>query len=197
MTSAESSEPTPPMSPVAPRKERNPRTVALGLLGVVVGIVLLLVVFVFAIPSLTESGNVKVKLGTDTFDAGLSDQAGRRHPPGRTDPVLRRGQRPERHLPPAPRRRRRHRVAGVRRPPHRDQPRLHVDVGRGRRPVHRPLRRHRRGPADGSGLKQYQVVVTESGTVVINLDPDNPIPSSSTTSASTTTTLRVTGTTPG
>ena len=62
------------MSPVAPRKERNPRTVALGLMGVVVGIVLLLVVFVYAIPSLTESGDVKVKLGTDTFDAGLSDK---------------------------------------------------------------------------------------------------------------------------
>ena len=48
---------------------------------------------------------------------------------------------------------------------------------------------------DGTGLKQYQVVVTESGTVVINLDPDNPIVTS-TTSSSTTTTLLVTGTTP-
>ena len=62
------------MSPVAPRKERNSRTVALGLAGVVVGIILLLVVFVFAIPSLTESGNVKVQLGTDTFDAGLTSK---------------------------------------------------------------------------------------------------------------------------
>ena len=40
-------------------------------------------------------------------------------------------------------------------------------------------------------------MVTEAGTVVINLDPDHPIESSTTSSSSTTTTLHVTGTTPG
>ena len=183
------------MSPVAPRKERNPRTVALGLIGVVVGIVLLLVVFVFAIPSLTESGNVKVKLGTDTFDAGLANKRAetiRRGGPllfsdvasGQNDIYLQ-------HLGEDD-------AVGW----------LAFDARRTGTSRDCTLTWDEDGnqftdpcdgtvvPADGSGLKQYQVVVTESGTVVINLDPDNPIPSSSTTSASTTTTLRVTGTTP-
>jgi hypothetical protein len=38
--------------------------------GVAVGIVLVLLLFVVAIPSLTESGTVEVKLGSDTYDAG-------------------------------------------------------------------------------------------------------------------------------
>jgi hypothetical protein len=44
--------------------------------GLVLGIVLVLVVFVLAVPSLTESGKVEVKLGPDRFDAGSAeDQA--------------------------------------------------------------------------------------------------------------------------
>ena len=81
--------------PVAPRRQRNPRTLVLGVAGLVLGLVLLIVVFVVAVPSLTESGKVKVKLGSDTFDAGsttkraesirrdgpllFSDPAGGRH----------------------------------------------------------------------------------------------------------------------
>ncbi len=183
------------MSPVAPRKERDPRTLVLGLLGVVVGIVLLLVVFVFAIPSLTESGNVKVQLGTDTFDAGLTSKradAIRRDGPilfsdvasGQNDIYLQ-------HLGDDD-------ATGW----------LAFDARRTGTTRNCTLTWDGDSaqftdpcdgtvvPADGTGLKQYQVVVTEAGTVVINLNPDKPIPSSSTTSSSTTTTIRVTGTTP-
>jgi hypothetical protein len=40
--------------------------------GLAVGIVLVLVVFVLAIPNLTESGQVQVQLGPDSYDAGLA-----------------------------------------------------------------------------------------------------------------------------
>jgi len=42
----------------------------LALGGIALGIILVLVLFVVAIPSLTESGKVQVKLGSDTYDAG-------------------------------------------------------------------------------------------------------------------------------
>lgn len=58
------------MSPVAPSRRRNPRSMVLAVAGIVLGIALVLVLFVVAIPSLTESGKVEVKLGPDTFDAG-------------------------------------------------------------------------------------------------------------------------------
>lgn len=38
-----------------------------------VGIVVVLAVFVFAIPSLTESGKVKIQLGDDRFEAGPAE----------------------------------------------------------------------------------------------------------------------------
>jgi len=183
------------MSPVAPRKERNSRTVALGLAGVVVGIILLLVVFVFAIPSLTESGNVKVQLGTDTFDAGLTSKRAesiRRDGPllfsdvasGQNDIYLQ-------HLGDDD-------ATGwlafdARRAGATRDCTLHwdVDANQFTDPCDGTT-----VTADGQGLKQYQVVVTQAGTVVINLNPDNPIESSSTSSSSTTSTIRVTGTTP-
>jgi len=62
------------MSPVAPTRGRSPRSMVLAVAGMVAGIILVLVVFVVAIPSLTESGKVEVKLGPDTFDAGQADQ---------------------------------------------------------------------------------------------------------------------------
>jgi hypothetical protein len=182
------------MSPVAPRKERNPRTLALGLIGVIVGIVLLLVVFVFAIPSLTESGTVKVQLGSDTFDAGLASKradAVRRDGPilfsdvasGQNDIYLQ-------HLGDDD-------TAGwlafdARRTGASRDCTLgwDADAGHFADPCDGTV-----VPADGEGLRQYQVVVTEGGTVIINLNPDEPI-ETSTTSASTTTTLHVTGTMP-
>lgn len=50
--------------------KRTSRSVVLAVAGVALGIVLVLVVFVIAVPSLTESGKVEVKLGSDTYDAG-------------------------------------------------------------------------------------------------------------------------------
>jgi hypothetical protein len=58
------------MSPVKERKARNPRSLALALGGVLIGIVVLVVVFVVALPNLTEQGKIEVKLGTDTFAVG-------------------------------------------------------------------------------------------------------------------------------
>jgi hypothetical protein len=42
----------------------------LAVAGLVAGIVLVLVVFVLAIPNLTESGQVEVRLGPESYDAG-------------------------------------------------------------------------------------------------------------------------------
>ena len=42
----------------------------LAVAGVAVGIILVLGLFVVAIPSLTESGTIEVQLGSDTYDAG-------------------------------------------------------------------------------------------------------------------------------
>lgn len=58
------------MSPVREARTRTPRSIILGVAGVVLGLILVLVLFIFAIPSLTESGKVEVKLGSDTYDAG-------------------------------------------------------------------------------------------------------------------------------
>jgi hypothetical protein len=40
--------------------------------GLVFGIVLVLVVFILAIPNLSESGQVEVQLGPESYDAGLA-----------------------------------------------------------------------------------------------------------------------------
>jgi hypothetical protein len=58
------------MSPVKERTTRNPRSLALALGGVIIGLVILVVVFVVALPGLTEEGRVEVKLGADTFTVG-------------------------------------------------------------------------------------------------------------------------------
>lgn len=58
------------MSPVKERTARNPRSLALALGGVLFGLVVLVVVFVIALPGLTEEGTVQVKLGADTFTVG-------------------------------------------------------------------------------------------------------------------------------
>jgi hypothetical protein len=58
------------MSPVKETKTRAPRSVILAIAGIAIGIGLVLLIFVVAIPSLTESGTVEVKLGSETYDAG-------------------------------------------------------------------------------------------------------------------------------
>jgi hypothetical protein len=61
------------MSPVRESKARNPRSLVLAVGGVALGLLLVALLFIVAIPSLTESGTVKVKLGTDTFGAGSAE----------------------------------------------------------------------------------------------------------------------------
>ncbi len=51
-------------------RKRTSRSVVLAVAGIAIGIALVLLLFVVAIPSLTESGKVEVKLGSDTYDAG-------------------------------------------------------------------------------------------------------------------------------
>jgi hypothetical protein len=58
------------MSPVKESTPRNPRSLILALGGVVIGIVVLIVVFVIALPGLTEEGQIQMKLGVDTFTVG-------------------------------------------------------------------------------------------------------------------------------
>lgn len=45
----------------------------LAVSGLVLGLVLVLVLFIVAIPSLTESGQVEVRLGPERFDAGPAE----------------------------------------------------------------------------------------------------------------------------
>ena len=182
------------MSPVAPRSQRNPRTVIIGVAGLALGLVLLVVVFVFAVPSLSESGKVQVKLGSDRFDAGLASKradAVRRDGPilfsdvasGQHDIFLQ-------HLGDDDKagwyafdaRR-----AGVSR-----DCTLKWDSGDNQ--FNDPCDATT-VPADGTGLAQYKVVVTDAGTVVINLNPNDQGGDPTTTSSSTTT-LPVTGTLP-
>ncbi len=182
------------MSPVAPSRQRNPRTVILGVAGLVIGLVLLVVVFVVAVPSLSETGKVQVKLGADRFDAGLATKradAVRRDGPilfsdiasGKNDIFLQ-------HIGDDD-------TTGWSafdaRPPGttRDctlkwdsQDNQFNDPCDGSSV-----------PATGDGLLHYKVVVTAAGTVVINLNP-NDQGGDPTTSVSTTTTLLVTGTLP-
>ena len=56
--------------PVLESRKRTSRSVVLAVAGIVIGVALVLLLFVVAIPSLTESGKVQVKLGSDTYDAG-------------------------------------------------------------------------------------------------------------------------------
>jgi hypothetical protein len=58
------------MSPVQPRKQRNPRSLVLAVGGLLLGVVLILTLFLVALPKLTESGKIEVKLGSDTFALG-------------------------------------------------------------------------------------------------------------------------------
>jgi hypothetical protein len=58
------------MSPVMQSKPRDPRSLALAVGGLVLGVGLLLVLFVFAIPRLTESGDIRVNLGPGALSLG-------------------------------------------------------------------------------------------------------------------------------
>lgn len=61
------------MSPVKQSSGRNPRSVLIGIGGIALGLIAVLVLFVVAIPKLTESGTVKVQLGTSQFGVGSAE----------------------------------------------------------------------------------------------------------------------------
>jgi len=61
------------VSPVKPAKKRSPRSLAIGVGFFAVGTVLVLALFILAIPKLSESGKIEVKLGSDTFTAGPAE----------------------------------------------------------------------------------------------------------------------------
>jgi hypothetical protein len=63
--------------PVQESRRRTSRSVVLAVAGIAIGIALVLLLFVVAIPSLTESGKVEVKLGSDTYDAGSASARAR------------------------------------------------------------------------------------------------------------------------
>lgn len=58
------------MSPIKERTNRNPRSLAIGLGGIAIGLAILVVVFVVALPGLTEEGQIEVRLGAETFTVG-------------------------------------------------------------------------------------------------------------------------------
>ena len=183
------------MSPVAPRQERNPRTVAFALVGVVVALILLIVVFVFAIPSLSDSGKVQVRLGSDTFPAG---QAKERAATIRNDgPILfsdpASGQRDIflQHLGDDD-------TTGwlafdARQADQGRECTLKWDSGDNQ--FNDPCDGST-VPAGGTGLTHYKVVITDGGAVVIDLNPDHVNDAPATSSSSTTSSLLVTGTIP-
>jgi hypothetical protein len=161
------------MSPVKETKTRTPRSVILAVAGIVVGLVLVLLLFVVAIPSLTESGKVEVKLGSETYDAGqaksrasniadggpllFSDVSG-----GRRDIYLQ-------HIGDDP-------ANGwfafdARRPGQSRSCTLswQADSADFRDPCDGTII-----AADGTGLTTYPVTITEGGKVIVNLNPDSP-----------------------
>jgi hypothetical protein len=145
----------------------------LAVAGVVIGIALILVLFVVAIPSLTESGKVEVKIGDDTFAAGsvesrsraiaedgpllFSDVSG-----GQRDIYLQ-------HIGDDP-------ATGwyafdARRPGQSRDCSLTWEPAAGEfvDPCDGTV-----VPADGTGLLAYPVVVTEDEKLVIDFNPDDP-----------------------
>jgi hypothetical protein len=56
--------------PVRPNKTRSARAIVVGVAGLALGIMLVIALFVLAIPSLTEDNRIEVRLGDDVFVAG-------------------------------------------------------------------------------------------------------------------------------
>ena len=161
------------MSPVQQSKARSSRSVVLAVAGLVVGLVLIIVLFFVAIPSLSESGTIEVKLGDTTFDAGPADSRARSI--AADGPFLFSD------------------VSGGKRDiylQHQgDDPAVGWTAFDARRPGQGrdcPLDwiseesqfRDRCDktlvPADGRGVPSYPVTVTDAGRVVVDLNPDDP-----------------------
>jgi hypothetical protein len=62
------------VSPVKQTPARNPRTLLLAIGGVAIGIILVVLIFIIAVPKLTESDTVKVQLGSSFFAAGSAEK---------------------------------------------------------------------------------------------------------------------------
>ena len=164
--------------PVLESRKRTSRSVVLAVVGIVVGVALVLLLFVVAIPSLTESGKVEVKLGSDTYDAGPASSRAENIASG--GPLLfsdvSSGKRDIwlQHLGDAV-----------------DQGWLAFDA---RRPGQsrdctldwQAASNDFRDPcdgtivtADGAGLLSYPVTVTDKGRVIVDLNPDRTSPDTS------------------
>jgi hypothetical protein len=61
------------MSPVKQSTPRDARALVFAVGGLVLGIALVLGVFVFAIPQLSEEGRIEVRLGEDDFEVGSAE----------------------------------------------------------------------------------------------------------------------------
>jgi hypothetical protein len=146
--------------------------------GVVVGIALVLGLFVWAIPSLTESETIEVNLGEDEFDAGSAEA--RSASIAEDGPLLfsdvASGERDifVQHIGDDP-------AEGwaafdARRPgqPRECSLRWEPDPGRFVDPCDGTV-----VPADGEGLLSYPVEVTEDGELIIDLTPDEQSPDTS------------------
>jgi hypothetical protein len=161
-----------PMSPVKQAPTRTPRSIILAVAGVTLGLILVLVLFIFAIPSLTESGKVEVKLGSDTYDAGSAESLARSI--ASAGPLL---------LPD---------VSGGKRDVYLqhlgDDDTTEWHAFDARRPGQsRDCSLNWRAdsddfvdpcdgtvvPSDGSGLLDYRVTVSDSGRVVVDFNPDD------------------------
>lgn len=185
--------------PVAQTKA-SPRSIALVAFSVLV-VLLAGALFLFALPSLNESGKVEVKLGADTFDAGNKDL--RAASIAADGPILfsdvASGQRDIylQHTGDSP-----------------DRGWLAFDArkaGQGRDCTLRWQSGERVFtdpcdgtvvPADGTGLVQYPVTVTEAGNVVIDLNAERrraattTAPPGGTDAPTTTSSILVTGSRP-
>jgi len=145
----------------------------LAVAGIVIGIGLVLGLFVFAIPSLTESGTVQVQLGDDRFEAGSAARLSRAI--AADGPLLfsdvSSGQRDIYLQHAGPSETEGWLAFDARRPA---QPRncslqWQRDAGEFRDPCDATV-----VAADGTGLLTYPVTVTDEGTVIVDLNPDDP-----------------------
>jgi hypothetical protein len=162
------------MSPVKQSQARSPRSLVLAVAGIALGIVLVLVLFVVAIPSLTESGKVEVKIGDDTYSPGSAESKAETIAEG--GPIL---------LPDVSGRNERDiflqhlgddpdqgwYAFDARRP---GQPRdcsleWQADTSEFRDPCDGTI-----VAADGTGLLGYPVTVDDDGNLVVDLNPDDP-----------------------
>ena len=183
------------MSPVKPTKQRNPRSILIGVGCFALGTALIVALFVLAIPKLTESGKIEVKLGSDKFDAGFArNQA----PAANTQPLLfpdvANGQRDIFVVHTGDDPLRGWQAFDARKPGQGRQCSLEWD-GANRRfkdPCDNSV-----VPADGTGLPHYPVEITKDEHVVIDLKADQR--GTTTTSAaptSTSSSIIITGSTP-